>query len=67
MFEKFATLALKNELRVYENRIKWRIYGPQRKKQKGRENYIMSSFIICALHQILLRRTHQGGFHSWFM
>jgi hypothetical protein len=37
---------------VLENGELRSIYGP--KKQRDGENYIMTSNIICALHQILL-------------
>jgi hypothetical protein len=43
---------------VVENRVLRRICGPERKKiTKKKEvggNCIMSSFIICTLHQILI-------------
>jgi hypothetical protein len=41
-------------LRVFENRVLRRIFGPKRDKEKGTgENYIMRSLIICTSHQIL--------------
>jgi hypothetical protein len=42
------------KLRVFENRVLRRIFGPTWEKWwEAREDYIMRSFITCALHQIL--------------
>jgi hypothetical protein len=38
-----------HRLRVLENRVLRRIYGPKRKIDHG-ENYIMMNFITCILH-----------------
>jgi len=41
-------------LRVFENRVLRRIFGPKRNKVTGGgENYIMRSFMICTPHPIL--------------
>jgi hypothetical protein len=39
-------------MKVFENRM-LRVFGPKRKEVAG-EDCIMRSFIICAVHQILL-------------
>jgi hypothetical protein len=42
------------KLRVFENRVFRRIFGPKRDEVTGsRENYIMRSFVICTPHQTL--------------
>jgi len=41
-------------LRVFENRVLRRIFGPKRDEIQGSgEDYIMKSLIICPLHRIL--------------
>jgi hypothetical protein len=41
-------------LRVFENRVLRRIFGPRREEVTGNgENYITRSFMICTPHQIL--------------
>jgi hypothetical protein len=42
-----------HRLRVFENRVLRRIYGPERKMDRG-EHCIMMNFIACILYQILL-------------
>jgi len=43
-----------HRLRVYENRVLRRIFGPKRDEVRGnRENYIMRSLMICTAHPIL--------------
>jgi hypothetical protein len=42
-----------HRLRVSENRVLRRIFGPKKEEVAG-EDYIMRSFITCTLHQILL-------------
>jgi hypothetical protein len=46
-----------------ENKMLRRIFGPEREKmqQEGGENFIMESFIIGSVHQILLKRINDGG------
>jgi hypothetical protein len=44
----------KLRLRVFENRVLRRIFGPKRNGVKGNgENYIDRSLMICTTHQIL--------------
>ena len=49
------SLPLREEcrLKVFENRVLRRIFGPKRGEYKGRENYIMRSLMTCNLHQML--------------
>jgi len=48
------TLRDKRRLRVFENRVLRRIFGPKRDKVTGdRENYLMRSLMICTPHPIL--------------
>jgi hypothetical protein len=53
----FWSLTLREErrLRVFENRVLRRIFGPRRHEVTGewRKNYIMRSLMICTPHQIL--------------
>jgi len=45
----------RHRLRVYENRVRRRIFGQQgRKWREAGEDYVMRSFITCTLHEILL-------------
>jgi hypothetical protein len=42
-----------HRLRVFKNRVLWRIFGPKRDKVTGsEENYIMRSLMICPAHPI---------------
>jgi hypothetical protein len=50
----------KHKLRVSENRVLRRIFGPKRDEVTG-ENCIMRSSTICTLYQILLGLSNQGG------
>jgi hypothetical protein len=55
------TLREDYRLRVFENRVLRRIFGPERVEITGNgENCTMGSFIICTHHQILLGRSNQG-------
>jgi hypothetical protein len=48
------TLREERGLRVFENRVLRRIFGPNRDEVGGVEkNYIMVSLMICTAHQIL--------------
>jgi len=48
------TLTEERSLRVSENRVLRRIFGPKRDEVTGYgENYIMWSLMICTAHQIL--------------
>jgi hypothetical protein len=40
-------------LRVFENRVLRRIFGPKRDEVRSGENYIMRSLMICILHSVL--------------
>jgi hypothetical protein len=55
MGAKLGTLTLGevHRLRVFENRLLRKIFGPKRKMDRG-ENCIMMNFIACILHRILL-------------
>jgi len=56
------TLREEYDLRVFENRVVMKIFGP--KRQEGREvgkGCIMRSFITCTLRQIQLGWQNQGG------
>ena len=48
------TLREEHRLRVFENRVLRRIFGPKKDKVTGsRENYIMRSLMICTAYPIL--------------
>jgi hypothetical protein len=48
-----GTLREKHRLRVFENRVLRRIFGPKRDEvTEGGENYITRSFVICTLRQV---------------
>jgi len=45
---------VERRLRVFENRVLRRIFGPKPDEATGeRENYIMRSLMICTAHPIL--------------
>jgi hypothetical protein len=47
------TLREEHRLRVFENRVLRRIFGPKRDEVTGNgENCIMRSFVICILRQV---------------
>jgi hypothetical protein len=47
------TLREEHRLRVFENRVPRRIFGPKRDEVTGeKENCIMRSFVICTLRQV---------------
>jgi hypothetical protein len=55
------TLREERRLRVFENRVLRRIFGPkwdEVKKESG-ENYIMRSLMICTPHPILFGRSNR--------
>jgi hypothetical protein len=52
------TLRKEYRLRVFENRVLRRIFGPKRDEITG--ECTMGSFIICTIHQTLLGRSNQG-------
>ena len=48
-----VTLREEHSLRVFENRLLRRIFGPKRDEVTGKwRRYLMRSFMICAAHQI---------------
>ena len=48
------TLREERRLRVFENRVLRRVFGPKRDKVKENgENYIMRKLIICTPHPLL--------------
>ena len=50
------TLREERRLRVFENRVLRRIFGPKKDEVTGSgENYIMRSLMICTPHPILFR------------
>jgi hypothetical protein len=48
----FLTLRGEHRLRVFENRVLRKIFGPTRVEDTGGENCITRSFIICTLLQV---------------
>jgi hypothetical protein len=51
----FLTPREEHTLRVIENRVLWRIFGPKRQKwQEYGEEFIIKGFRTSTLHQILL-------------
>jgi hypothetical protein len=48
------TLREEHRLRVFENRVLRRIFGPEREEDGSGEKCIMMNFIACILHLILL-------------
>jgi hypothetical protein len=65
------TLREEHRLRVFENRVLRRIFGPKRDEEESGENFIMMNFTACILHRILLGSLNQGGrggldmWHAW--
>ena len=50
----YLTLRVEHRLRVFENRVLRRIFGPKRDRVTGEwKKYIMWSLMICSLHPIL--------------
>ena len=48
------TLREERRLRVFENRVLRRVFGPKRDEVTGNgENYIMRSLVICTAYRIL--------------
>ena len=48
------TLREERRLRVFENRVLRRVFGPKRDEVTGNgRNYIMMSLMVCAAHRIL--------------
>jgi hypothetical protein len=48
------TLREEHRLRVFENRVLRKIFGPKGRKTDHGENCIMMNFTACILHRILL-------------
>jgi hypothetical protein len=56
-----VTITEEHRLRVFENRVLRRIFGPKRGEvAEGWKDYIMSSFVTCTLHDVLLGSLSQG-------
>jgi hypothetical protein len=50
------TLREAHRLRVSENRMLRKIFGPRRDEETGEwRNYVRRSFVLCTPHQILFR------------
>jgi hypothetical protein len=49
----FLILGKEHRLRVSENKVLRRIYGPKREVIDNGKNYIMREIVICTLHQTL--------------
>jgi hypothetical protein len=49
----FLTLREEHRLRVFENRVLRRIFGPERDEEAG-ENCIMRSCMVCTVRPVLL-------------
>jgi hypothetical protein len=61
IFAKFDILTLEHRLRVFENRVLRRIFGPKRDKVTGEwRSWTMMSFIFCTHPQIVLGTSNQG-------
>jgi hypothetical protein len=58
-YEAWSLTLLEHGLRVFENRVPRRIYGPKRDEVTG-ENCTVRSFIFCTHPQISLGRSNQG-------
>jgi hypothetical protein len=54
-----VTLRKEHSLRVFENGVLRRIFGPKRDEVTGEWSYTVGSFIICTYPQILLGRSNQ--------
>jgi hypothetical protein len=46
------TLREEHRLRVLENKVLRRIFGPKKEGREGGEHCIMRSFMICTLRQV---------------
>jgi hypothetical protein len=58
----FITQRLKERLRVFQNRVLRRIFGPEREEvAAGGEDCVMISFITYSLHQMLVGCSNQGA------
>jgi hypothetical protein len=56
-----VVLREEHRLRVFENRVLRRIFGPRRDEVTGTgESCTVGSFMICTHDQILLGRSNQG-------
>jgi hypothetical protein len=54
------TLREECRLRVFENKVLRRIFGPKRdEEQESGEDYITRSFMLCTPHQISFGRSSQ--------
>jgi hypothetical protein len=59
------TLREEHKLRVVKHTVLRKICGPNTKEQETGENCTVMSFMICAVHQILLGWTNQGWWDQW--
>jgi hypothetical protein len=50
-----------NRLRIFENRVLRRIFGPKREEDIVEKNCIMMNFLACILHRKLLVCLNKGG------
>jgi hypothetical protein len=49
-----ADIEEEHRLRMFENRVVWRIFGPKRDEVQGSGgNFVMRSLMICTPHPIL--------------
>jgi hypothetical protein len=52
---RLLSLREERSLRVFENRMRRRMFGPMRdERMGGEENYVMRRLIICTSHNIIL-------------
>jgi hypothetical protein len=57
-----SALREEQRLRVFENRVLRKIFGPKKEEVAGGwGSRIMRSFVTCTFHEMLLRLSHQGG------
>jgi hypothetical protein len=61
----WLTLREQHRLRVFENRVLKRIFGPRRDEVTGSgENHIMRSLMICTAHPKVKVKFRCGAFYS---
>jgi hypothetical protein len=60
----FPSLREEHSLRIFDNVVMRRIFGPEKGKQEARETEygnLMRNFVTCVLHQISLGLSDQRG------